>query len=321
MKKSIIVLLIIALSLILTGATIFLGALYMLKFDFSRFTTVKYETNTHEVGDSFESISVESNTSDIIFVPSEDGSVKVECYENTRLKHEVSVSNGTLSVKPRDDRKWYDHITIMDFSSPKITVYLPVGEYSSLSSKVSTGRTTVPKEFSFGDITLSASTGKIDLYASASGAVKISTDTGDIKVEAIKAGSLELSVTTGDISASDISCEGELSVKVSTGRSELKDISCKTLTSNGSTGKIYLEDVIVAEKLSIERSTGDVRFERCDAAELNIITDTGDVRGSLLSDKIFITKTDTGDVEVPGTLEGGVCEVKTDTGDIRISIN
>jgi hypothetical protein len=39
------------------------------------------------------------------------------------------------------------------------------------------------------------------------------------------------------------------------------DIVCKNLTSTGSTGDISLKNVIAAEKISIERSTGDVTFE------------------------------------------------------------
>ncbi|MBQ1821155.1 MAG: DUF4097 family beta strand repeat protein [Clostridia bacterium] len=75
-----------------------------------------------------------------------------------------------------------------------------------------------------------------------------------------------------------------------------------------------------AEQISIERSTGDVRFEQCDAAELSIDTDTGDVTGSLRSDKVFIAQSHTGDVSVPGSTSGGKCRITTDTGDIRITV-
>ena len=70
----------------------------------------------------------------------------------------------------------------------------------------------------------------------------------------------------------------------------------------------------------IERSTGDVELNGCDASEIFIQTDTGDVEGTLLSDKIFITHTDTGRVKVPSTLLGGKCEIYTDTGNILFEI-
>jgi len=82
-----------------------------------------------------------------------------------------------------------------------------------------------------------------------------------------------------------------------------------------------LKNVVAEEKLTIKRSTGHVKFESCDAAEINVKTDTGDVTGTLLSEKLFLCKTDTGRVDVPKATAGGVCEVTTDTGDIRLKIS
>ena len=81
-----------------------------------------------------------------------------------------------------------------------------------------------------------------------------------------------------------------------------------------------MNSVIASEKFSIERRTGDVKLDGCDAAEIKILTDTGDVNGSFGSEKIFFVETDTGDVNVPKSLTGGKCEITTDTGDIYITI-
>ena len=81
-----------------------------------------------------------------------------------------------------------------------------------------------------------------------------------------------------------------------------------------------MKNVIATERFSIERDTGDVILEGCDAAEIFIETDTGDVRGTLLSEKVFITETDTGRVSVPSSITGGRCEITTDTGNIKINI-
>jgi len=77
----------------------------------------------------------------------------------------------------------------------------------------------------------------------------------------------------------------------------------------------------VAEQLlSIERSTGDVQFDGCDAGEIYVETDTGAVKGTLLSEKVFIVESDTGSIRVPKSVTGGKCEITTDTGDIKIDI-
>ena len=71
-------------------------------------------------------------------------------------------------------------------------------------------------------------------------------------------------------------------------------------------------------KFSLERSTGDIHFTKCDAAEISVETSTGDVTGSLLSDKVYMTQTSTGRIDVPKTTTGGKCEISTDTGNIKI---
>ena len=81
-----------------------------------------------------------------------------------------------------------------------------------------------------------------------------------------------------------------------------------------------MQNVIAAETFSIERSTGNVTFDGCDAAEIWVETDTGDVTGTFLSEKCFLAKTDTGTVAVPKSTAGGKCEVTTDTGDIKLNV-
>ena len=281
MTKTTKIWLIIATTLLLTGCIIFGGVMTVYKWDFSKLSTNKYETNKYDITDNFKNISVNVKTADIVFVASEKAKTEVVCYEQDNANHEVSVDNDTLTIKLVDERKWYEYIGI-NFRTPKITVYLPQGEY--------------------GNLTVSAST-------------------GDIDIKNLSAENINLTVTTGEIEAKSITCNGDFKTTVSTGEVELKDVSCKNLSSNGNTGDITLKDVIAEEKFAIERSTGDVKFERCDANEIFIKTDTGDVKGSLLSDKVFITETDTGNIDVPKTITGGRCEITTDTGDIKITVD
>lgn len=321
MKKGTVVWLIIAAALVLAGIIILGGALSMLGWDFNKLSTVKYETNTHEINADFEDISIVSDTSLIKILPSDDDSVKVVCYEEKKAQHKASVSEGALKIEISDSRKWYEHINIgLNFDSPKITVYIPKGEYGSLFVDSHTGNVNIPADFAFEKINVKVSTGHVFCAATATGDVKIKTSTGDIKAEGIKADSLDLSVSTGRITAENIFCEGDVSVRVSTGKAMLSDVECKNLSSTGSTGTLSLENVIAKGALCVERDTGDVKLSLCDAAEITIKTDTGDVIGTLLSDKVFITESDTGTVRVPRTTEGGKCEITTDTGDIRIDI-
>ncbi|MBE6781020.1 MAG: DUF4097 domain-containing protein [Ruminococcaceae bacterium] len=309
--------LIIGASLVLIGAIIFGGVMTTLDWDFSSLSTEKYVTNEYEISDSYDNIKIITDTADIIFVPSEK--TKIVCYEETQIKHLVTVKDDTLVIEVNDTRKWYEHIGI-NFGSPKITLYIPKGEYGELVVKGSTGDTEIPKEFKFESIDISQSTGNVKCLSSAGGDIKIKTSTGNITTEKINADSLSLTVSTGEINVSDIECTGDLSVKVSTGKAKLKNVKCNNIISTGDTGGITLNNVIAKENFLVTRSTGNVKLIGCDAGEISITTDTGDVLGTLLSDKVFITKTDTGSVKVPETLSGGKCKITTDTGNIKIEI-
>ena len=272
---------IVAASLVLVGCLIFGGIMMALDWNFLKLSTTKYDAKSYEITENFTSISVKTNTADVIVAPSEDGQCRVECYEQKKLEYLVSVKEGELIIELNDTRKWYERIGV-DFESSKITVYVPHAEYDTVTVK---------------------------------------SNTGSISVKELSFSALDLSVTTGKIAVSDITCYGDLNVRCSTGKVEIRNVNCKNLTSHGGTGDISLCNLIASGKLSIKRSTGDVRFEASDAAEILVNTDTGDVKGTLLTDKIFIARTDTGRIDVPKTVTGGKCEITTDTGDIKITVS
>ena len=322
MNKATKIWLVAAASLVLIGCILFAGVMTSLRWDFAKLSTAKYQTNSYEITDAFNSISMKTDTIDILFVLSDDGTCRVECYEEERAAHSVAVKDGTLAIELIDDRSVSDYIGYIgiNIGSPKMTVYLPETEYISLTIHDDTGDIEIPNDFKFKNVDISLSTGDVDFCASASEWIKIKTSTGDICVENISAGALELSVSTGMVTALGVRCEDNVTVGVSTGDAYLTDITCSNLTSSGNTGDLFMKNVVAAEGFSIKRTTGDVEFDGCDAAEIFVETDTGAVYGTLLSDKVFFIQTDTGDIEVPATTTGGRCEISTNTGDVEIEI-
>ncbi len=314
--------LLIAAFLVLIGCILFAGVMTMLNWDFMELATVEYETNIYEISEAFDIISMNTDTADIVFVRSDDGICRVECYEEANAKHSATVTDGTLTVELMDERSAYGFIGYigLNFGTPKITVYLPKTEYSNLLINGVTGDIVIPNGFLFQNIDISLRTGDVDFCASASALLKIKISTGDICVEDMTAASLDLTVSTGKVTVSGVTCQGDVAVTVSTGNTYLTDIVCKSVISSGDTGDISLNHVIATEQFSIERSTGNVKFDGSDAAAIFVKTDTGDVTGNLLTDKVFIAQTDTGNVNVPKTVNGGRCEITTDTGNIKITI-
>ena len=319
MSKTIKIWLIVAVVLMLIGCIMFAGVMARLNWNFASLSNDQHETNEYQLSEDFRSISIVADTADIVFVPSENTTSRVVCYEQANQKHSVTVKDDVLVIEVVDERKWYEYIGF-NFGDSKLTVYLPEGEYGALSIESDTGDVEISNDFQFESVEISEHTGDVTNYASASGEMKIKTTTGDIRVEDVSAGALALSVSTGRVTASNITCAGDVTVNVSTGKAFLTDVVCKGVTSRGNTGDISLKNVIASGTFSIERSTGDVELEGSDAAEIFVTTDTGDVKGTLLSEKVFIVQTDTGRVIVPNSMAGGRCEITTDTGDIKISI-
>ena len=274
MKKTII----LATILLILGMFICLVALAQCDFDFSKLTTSKFNTNTYQVVQDFDKISIDVNTTDIEFILSDDSLCSVECREAENIKHSVKVENKTLIIEVNDAREWYEHIGI-NFESERITVYLPKKEYTSLTILNNTGDIDIPKDFSFGKI-------------------KIEADTSDVNCSASLSKDISIKVSTGDVTLNGSRVENKIEVKTSTGDIKLTDIRC--------------------QDLDLESDTGDIKLDECDAGEISIETDTGDVFGSLISDKIFIVESDTGNIDVPKTVSGGICKITTDTGDIKI---
>ena len=319
MSRSTKIWLALAASLIVSGIIIFGVIMSMLKWDITKLGTAKYETNNYGFDESFKNISVNTDTADVIFLRSEDGTCRVVCHENKKAKHATFVSDDTLYINTVDERKWYDHIGII-FDAPEITVYLPLGEYGNLTVNNSTGDVKIPESFSFESIDIQSSTGDVECRADINGGVKITLSTGDVELENISAGKVDISVTTGDIEISALNCDGDIKIKVTTGDTHIENATSKSLISTGSTGDMTLENVVATESFNIERRTGDVVLDGCDASSILVKTSTGNVHGSLLSEKIFVTRTDTGRVSVPKTTSGGTCEINTSTGNIIIKI-
>ncbi len=319
MNKKLKIWLTLATCFIAVGVIIFIGVMTMLKWDFTKLTTFKYQTNNYQIEENFSDIQINTNTSNIKFVTSENSECTVVCYEQEKLTHSISVSDGTLSIEVVDSRKFFDYIGI-NFKTPVITIYLPKDNYGALSIKSNTSDVEIPNNFQFQSIDITQRTGNVNNYASTSDYIKIKTTTGDITIENVSANNFELSASTGTINLLNAICSNEFKSTVSTGKTTITNLQCKNFISSGNTGSIYLSSVICTERLFVERSTGSVNFEECDAGEIFIETDTGNVKGSLLSDKVFIVDTDTGRKEVPNTITGGRCEITTDTGDIKINI-
>lgn len=292
--------LITAASLVALGFVIFISAMAAFDFDFSKLSTLEYETNTYEVSGEFDKISIDVDMTDIVFAQSDDESCKVVCFEAEKMKHSVRCTNQTLTIDTIDDRKWYDNIGV-SFASPQMTIYLPQSEYSSLLIDTDIGDIDIPQSFTFNELEIKTDTGNLDCMANISDIIKFKSYTGNIGI-------------------SSVASNCNIDIKTDTGSIKLTDVTCTNFTAESDTGDISLVNFVASDSIYVKSDTGNVKLKNSDAVKLSIETDTGNVTGTLLSEKIFIAKSSTGNVNVPETETGGKCQIITDTGNIKIDI-
>ena len=320
MRRGMKIWLIVAVCLIVAGCILFGGAMSMLKWDFEKLSTTEFVTNEYAITEVFSDISITAETADVSFVVSTDGQCKVVCREQVNATHTVAVKDGVLVIALVDRRAWHEYIGI-NLKAPSITVYLPQGAFGALTIRSSTGFVKLPQQFRFESMDITLDTGHLTCLSSVNGAMNLAASTGDITVQNISAKAVNLCVSTGAVRAEGITCSEAMTVNVSTGRARLKDVQCGSFSSMGNTGDLLMENVVAAGDFSLRRTTGNVEFTQCDAANLHIKTSTGRVKGDLKSAKVFFASSNTGSVDVPKTGVGGRCEITTSTGDIKVTVS
>ena len=285
------------------------------------------------ISEDFQDIDVRVRISDVEFKASEDDVSRVVARESEKVHHEVTVYNDTLKIESVEENwKWFDLRSLFQMT-PSVTVYLPKENYNKLFVSSTTGDIRIPGGFSFDEVKAEASTGDVSVAGTIRTTLSVKTSTGDITVKDFTANGMELSASTGkitigsgragyDVVPSFLSAKiGEVIVKVNTGALRMEDFACGSLETRGNTGSIHMKNVVTRGDMVLERSTGSIHFESCDAesGKIQIKTSTGSVRGSFKTGKTFVTQSSTGSVRVPDT-DGIRCEIRTSTGSIDVTV-
>ena len=320
MTKTLKILICVALALIVAGALLSLIVFATVGFDAGKIGAGKLETKSYTVEDAFDRVAFDVKTADVTFFVAEDGVARIECYESEKQPHTVEVTDGKLTVTAKDDRTWYEKVSIIS-KTPKIKAYLPATAYAALSLETDTGDVTIPAGFDFGEIGIKTDTGDVSVTGVSPATLKIETDTGDVSLASSNvAETVKIDTDTGDVKLNGVTCR-DLSVETNTGKVQMTDVECASLAIETDTGDVVLKNVVGTGAATIKTDTGDVKFDRCDAASYKIKTDTGDVEGTLRSGKLFTVSSRTGSIRVPEhDRDGGEFNVSTATGDIEISI-
>ena len=314
MKKGFIALIVVGGVLLTAGAALLITGIVNEKVN------RKAITNTYDITEEVKNFHFDITTADVSFKVSEDATSKVICHEREKEVHDVTIADGTLSVTYKDNLAWYERWFDFNSSKMSIEIYLPSGNYNSLSYKSGTGDLLINKEYSFNEVDAKVSTGDVNIYSDVTNKLKAEASTGHISLSEVSVGSLELKASTGRLNLNKVNVSGDITLNTSTGRMTLEEINASNLTTNCSTGDVKFTNVNITNNINITTSTGDVTIVDSDASTVDIHTRTGEVNATFLTDKIVYAETSTGEVNVPHLKSGGLCNIKTSTGDITVRI-
>lgn len=278
MAKKTKVWLMLAVSFLLAGGILFTGVMMALDWDLAKLSTTEFTLSEYEVSELYKNIHIDTETSDVMIIPSDVRKTTVTCMEQENMKHAVAVVDGTLTIELEDTRALHHHIAI-NFRKPQIKVYIPRGEYGNLSIEATTGDVVIQNGFSFENIDVSLTTGDIRCNAYAKKGIKLKTTTGDIRMKDVRAWNAELRLTTGNV---------------------------------------YMLNVVLSGNVLVYGTTGNIRLDDCDAKDIYIKLTTGDVFCRFLSYKAVDAHTSTGKMDYLPWVTGDPCTIRTTTGNIIV---
>ncbi|MBR6217554.1 MAG: DUF4097 family beta strand repeat protein [Eubacterium sp.] len=273
------------IGLLLIGVGIIVGFAGFALMGF-RFKGQKIDIREYTDESNIEKIVVNTDISDVSVGITDAEKIIITYGESKSIKINISVENGTLTIKEKGSANWFDMLSFIHFGNNEFKVKILIPEKA------------------LGEISISSDTGDISLEdINVKGNIKLDTDTGDIFIKTKEADSVSYE---------------DINIKTDTGDVTLTDVKTANLNVKVDTGDIELTNTLVDDILKINTSTGDVKVEKSDAGEIEIKTSTGDIEASFLTEKVFVTSSSTGDIRVPESYQGGKCKLTTSTGDITV---
>lgn len=320
MKKSTVVILIVALCLFIAGVIVCGSVFLMSGFDFLNKEPVSYTEKEETITEDFVNIEVEALSGNIELFPTSSDECVVEYADSEDVTFKVDVEGDTLKVIRDDTRKWYEFIGV-DFNKEYVKVYLPQGVYEDITLNTASGKIVVNDGLSCYDLKAESLSGSIRAYAvTAEGTITLNSTSGAVVADTIVAKDMKTEATSGKTTLGNIGVSDKLEVKGTSGKIEISQVNCNSVSVENASGAIILSDVIAESSFDVECVSGKIQLLGCDADNLEIDNVSGSVSGTLLSDKVFDASSTSGRVKVPDTTQGGVCKVRTTSGSIDIDI-
>ncbi len=315
-KKSPIVL---AIVFICIGLSLLLTSLLLSNFNLTSISSLQFTDVVHEISLPFEDISVEEIDCGITILPAKDGKCTVISQEVPNLFNRVSVEDGTLTVRRRDERAWHERILVFGAANPTLTVYLPKEQYRNLSLRTTAGEIRVEAPITFETATLKNVSGNVTLTSPIKESATLSATAGNVTAENQTLSTLTASTAGGNVTLRRILAT---EIKASTVSGDLRldtEITVDKLRAESTSGSILFTDVTAIEELTVTEVSGSITLLDIEFADAYVETVSGNVIGTLRTEKRFDVQTTSGVVLHPASDAGALLRVRTVSGNVSFT--
>lgn len=304
------------ISLILTGAAMVcfgLAALLFFNIDVKDFKSNKYlyEVNQEQSFDvgNIKDINIDSFSSDINIIDTDDNKVKVHIYGKLYAKSKVEVNNpvieldnGKLDIRESKKGKIYIGINLnignlFNKNETKIDLYIPESYREDIKIASSSGNITAAP-LNIKKLNIDTFSGKIVLSGVTADTVQFETSSGDIKADNIKADNIKINSFSG--------------------KSEFKELNAVKLSFESSSGDLSL-GAAKTENTTLDTFSGKITAEALEADDANVSTSSGKIVIDMAKFKNVKCESFSGDVFF-SKAELKDTDIKTSSGNVAIKL-
>ena len=294
MNKILTFILIILLSVVTIGLSIFLYFMINGKINFKNIQNFKFDNVSNNLVDSKEistlkDLDIKTDVVDISIEESDINNIKVELYSDNPKYYEITENENNLKVvleeKNRVGFNFFRKI-------PKVIIHIPSNYNKNIVVNSSVGDVKIDN-FPYATLNAKLDVGdlKIKHIKNATANLRI----GDIKIDNIN--KLTTDLKTGDVKIQNIK---EINAKVKTGDVKINSLNgYVNITSN--TGDVKIQDAIIYKNSKIDSRVGDVKINNIKGCYINAKTRIGDTKVDNKERKSEIElniKNDIGDIKV-----------------------
>ena len=230
-----------------------------------------------------------------------DGSVKIEYHDkNTVTISETSARTLTDEISVH---WWLDGSTLrIQYAASNQTIP------ANLNKKLTV---TLPKELHLKGLTVSTTSGDIEIGTLSADQVTTSSTSGDVKLQC-SAENISLSATSGDLDVTQIGETDKIAMSTTSGEIHIQSDKVKQVVTGSTSGDVTAVCEQTPEQLDISTTSGDVTVKLPKDASLTAKVNT--TSGSFNSD-LEMTKVDNSYVYGSGS---GSFSISTTSGDVSI---